>query len=235
MGTNFWWPDRSLTFTPRPIDSAPPTRRVRLAVLPPRARGNSSLMRSVLMPARRLKGAQRGNQSGARSWVGRAPQLLSVSSQVAARPHNCHVCVSLTSPSPRLHPCRRHGRDALHVLLWRRRATLQIKNATVDRFGYSVWFLLSLLGVSSNKESSFACWDWVNISWVADKNTPRGGRCTPSTPYSPVGYWSTALRRSHLSLAASWKQQKKKTTKKAQTFNPVCFKVEKRTQCTLAF
>lgn len=91
MGTNFWWPERSLTFTPRPTDSAPPTRRVCLAVLPPCARGNSSLMRSVLMPARRLKGAQRGNQSGARSWVGRAPQLLSVSSQVAARPHNCHT------------------------------------------------------------------------------------------------------------------------------------------------
>lgn len=88
------------TVMPRPRNAEAPTRRVCLVVLPCSTRGNSSLLRCVLIPA-----LAEGSSAGKSKWSQElgGPQLLSVSSVVTC------LFQSPPHPHPQPHPRRRHG------------------------------------------------------------------------------------------------------------------------------
>lgn len=110
--------------------------------------GNSLLMQSLLMPAHTLKCALRGNQRGTGSWVGRAPQL-SVSTRAAVRAAVVIRAFAVTPVGPVFLTGSRDWAKVFYIFCFRDEEPLCKSNAPINRFGYSVWFLLSLLGVSS--------------------------------------------------------------------------------------
>lgn len=115
--------------------------------------GNSLLMRSVLMPAYTLKHAPQGNQGGMGSWVGWAQQL-SFSLWASARANLSYLYGSKSvglfvagSPTSRV-SAKAYCGGTLHIVLCNEESLCK-SNATINRFGYSVCFLHSSLGVSS--------------------------------------------------------------------------------------
>lgn len=131
------------------------------------------------MPAHTLKCALQGNQSGTRSWVGWAPQL-SVSTRAAVRARVV-ICPSLWPRWPGFDWQQGFSQGVLHILLSRWRATLQIKCTHQQIWLQCLISALitgSVLWLSTTKESSFVCWDWVNISELRIKILR--GRRTPS-------------------------------------------------------
>lgn len=152
-----------------------------------------------------LKGIQRGNQGAMRwSWVGlggagwRAPAARFLHQSTHTKLAHLPLYYSFRpnygrsvppASSVKSIPRRYFTYCALQ------RATLQIKSSQlcINGFGYSVWFLLSLLGVSSGsaerKKGELIC--LLRLSkhvWDADKNTQEANAPRDDeTTYSPVG------------------------------------------------
>lgn len=146
-----------------------------------------------------LKGIQRGNQGAMRrvglGWRGSAARFLHKSTRRDGTSAALLLFPARLWPiSPTCQISKVHTAEVFYILCF---ATShfanQIQPVCINRFGYSVWFLLSLLGVSSGlgrkKKGELIC--LLRLSkhlWDADKNTQEANAPRDDeTTYSPVG------------------------------------------------
>lgn len=170
-----------------------------------------------------LKGIQRGNQGAMRrvglGWRGSAARFLHKSTRRDGTSAALLLFPARLWPiSPTCQISKVHTAEVFYILCF---ATShfanQIQPVCINRFGYSVWFLLSLLGVSSGlgrkKKGELIC--LLRLSkhlWDADKNTQEVMHREMMKPHIPLLapgsslIWiaslasSSALRPSHLPL-----------------------------------
>ena len=151
-----------------------------------------------------LNGIHRGNQGAMRrvgwgwgglGWRGSAARFLHKSThRVATSAALLLFPARLWPISPTCQISKVQTAEVFYILCF---ATShfanQIQPARINRFGYSVWFLLSLLGVSSGlgskQKGEVIC--LLRLSkhlWDADKNTQEANAPRDDeTTYSPVG------------------------------------------------
>lgn len=163
------------TDMPRPRNAEAPTRRVCLVVLSGSTRGNSLFMQCVSIAAH-----AEGSSAGKSKWS------QELGGAAAERPFSCHVFVSLKSTPLTPSSWLWQAAEALYMFcfgdeepLCKSKMRPSTDLAAVFDFCSPYW------ECPAPKKRSFACWDWVNISWVAGKNIPQGEAMHPVFPCWP--------------------------------------------------
>lgn len=183
-------------------------------------------------------GKSRWNKElGGVGWRGSAAALLHGSQCGRSR----HICCCFYAFGMALGPASRvfksYCGSLFHIVLCN--GPLCKSNTTINRFGYSGWFLLSLLGAScgsAERKGELICLLRLNKHlWVADKNTQEAMHPEMMKPHIPLlapDQVSSGLRLSQLLRSASLSSSCAVSVRPFQ-FNH--FKAEKGNNCSSFF